>query len=247
MAAYQNYIFDLYGTLVDIRTDEKSRLLWQKAALYYAETGAPYTAAELHRRYLNLCETEQARHADPLYEIELRKVFRALYEEKGVRPGRRAVEAAALFFRVSSTKKLRLYPWVRPVFAQIRAEGARIWLLSNAQACFTLPELRGLGLDRLLDGWVLSSDAQVKKPSPAIMRRLLDTCGLSAETSLMIGNDAFADVGVARAVGMDALYLETETSPPREGAPLPRFQLLDEDYARLPALLGLDAASSVPG
>ena len=27
---YENYIFDLYGTLVDIRTNEKKTYLWQK-------------------------------------------------------------------------------------------------------------------------------------------------------------------------------------------------------------------------
>lgn len=31
---YQNYIFDLYGTLVDIRTNERKAYLWQKMSLY---------------------------------------------------------------------------------------------------------------------------------------------------------------------------------------------------------------------
>ena len=38
---YKNYIFDLYGTLADIRTDERRRELWVKTALYYTENGAP--------------------------------------------------------------------------------------------------------------------------------------------------------------------------------------------------------------
>ena len=29
---YENYIFDLYGTLVDINTDEEKRELWAKLA-----------------------------------------------------------------------------------------------------------------------------------------------------------------------------------------------------------------------
>ena len=27
---YKNYLFDLYGTLVDIKTDEQSKKLWKK-------------------------------------------------------------------------------------------------------------------------------------------------------------------------------------------------------------------------
>ena len=33
---YETCIFDLYGTLVDIRTDEEKPGLWEKLALFYA-------------------------------------------------------------------------------------------------------------------------------------------------------------------------------------------------------------------
>ena len=238
---YKNYIFDLYGTLTDIRTDEESRSLWKKTALYYTEHGAPYTASELRRTYLRLCDAEQRRHRDPLYEIELRKVFRALYTEKGVTPGGRRVEETAVFFRLTSLRYLRRYDWVLPVFAALRAEGARLYLLSNAQSCFTVPELRGLGLSDAFDGILISSDAHVKKPGPKIMEMLLARYGLSVGESLMIGNDQYADVAVARAVGMDALYLQTETSGPYDPALKAKYELLDGDFSRLPALLGIQA------
>lgn len=238
---YKNFIFDLYGTLTDIRTDEESRSLWKKTALYYTEHGAPYTASELRRTYLRLCDAEQRRHRDPLYEIELRKVFRALYTEKGVTPGGRRVEETAVFFRLTSLRYLRRYDWVLPVFAALRAEGARLYLLSNAQSCFTVPELRGLGLSDAFDGILISSDAHVKKPGPKIMEMLLARYGLSVGESLMIGNDQYADVAVARAVGMDALYLQTETSGPYDPALKAKYELLDGDFSRLPALLGIQA------
>ena len=236
---YRAYVFDLYGTLCDIRTDEKSRTLWEKTALYYTENGAPYTAAELHRAYLRLCESEQARHRDPLYEIELRKVFRALYAEKSVTPGKRRVEDTALFFRILSLKKLRRYDWVLPVFAALRERGAKLYLLSNAQSCFTVPELRALGLHDAFDGVLISSDAHVKKPSPRIARKLLDAYGLRAEDCLMVGNEQGCDVGVAHAAGMDALYLRTETSRPYDPAVRAEYELLDGDFSRLPSLLGI--------
>ena len=40
---YQNYIFDLYGTLVDIRTDEWQAQLWKKLQLLYNYHGAGYS------------------------------------------------------------------------------------------------------------------------------------------------------------------------------------------------------------
>ena len=236
---YQNYIFDLYGTLADIRTDERSRGLWEKTALYYTEHGAPWEGAELRRRYLALCRAEQERRREPLYEIELRKVFRALYAEKGVKPDRRLVEETAVFFRVCSLRYLRRYPWVEPVFAALRAAGARLYLLSNAQACFTLPELRALGLAEAFDGVVISSDARIKKPHPRIMEALLTRCGLRVSESLMIGNEQRSDVAVAHAIGMDALYLQTGTSGVYDPAMKAEYELLDGDFTKLPGLLGL--------
>ena len=45
---YNNYIFDLYGTLIDINTDEWNDDLWKKIAILYAYKGAHYTYDELN-------------------------------------------------------------------------------------------------------------------------------------------------------------------------------------------------------
>lgn len=44
---YDNYIFDLYGTLVDIHTDESDTAIWEKLAMFYGYYGALYEAKEL--------------------------------------------------------------------------------------------------------------------------------------------------------------------------------------------------------
>ena len=41
--AFKNYIFDFYGTLVDIETDESSPVLWDTMAQIYQSYGANYT------------------------------------------------------------------------------------------------------------------------------------------------------------------------------------------------------------
>ena len=50
---YKNYIFDFYGTLVDIWTDEDDEKLWKRMAALYAAYGADYSAAELKANYDN--------------------------------------------------------------------------------------------------------------------------------------------------------------------------------------------------
>ena len=48
---YDNYVFDLYGTLIDIRTDEEDLRAWEKLALLFRYHGADYEAAELRGAY----------------------------------------------------------------------------------------------------------------------------------------------------------------------------------------------------
>ena len=44
---YKNYIFDFYGTLADIRTDEEDPCLWGKMSEIYSALGAAYSPGEL--------------------------------------------------------------------------------------------------------------------------------------------------------------------------------------------------------
>lgn len=234
---YPNYIFDLYGTLTDIWTDEGSPSLWRRTALWYREHGADWEGTALRNRYLELCQQEQSRFPDPLAEIELRKVFAALFTEKGAASNRALVEYTARFFRICSLRKLERYPWVLPTFQRLREQNARLFLLSNAQACFTEGELSGLGLADAFDGVVLSSDAGIRKPSAKILQILLDRYHLSVRDCLMVGNDPDADIGMAADAGMDSLYLKTATSP--DGPPPAEATrvLLDEDYSKMDELL----------
>ena len=221
---FENYFFDLYGTLVDIRTDERKLSLWRGVAEFYSVCGAPYTPAEIHTRYLALCaeETELLAAAHPVLgtegvEIELRNVFRRLFEEKGVSVPATQVEDTAVLFRLLSfSRKPRLMKGVKRTLTGLHQQGARLYLLSNAQSCFTIPELRSLGLlDGTFDGIYLSSDFGCKKPFPAFFNAALAQAGLSSTEILMVGNDPTADIHGADSVGMKSRYIHSWQSPPR--------------------------------
>jgi putative hydrolase of the HAD superfamily len=221
---YKNYFFDLYGTLVAIRTDEQKPSLWQGAAEFYSLCGAPYTAAEIHARYLALCaeETEILAEACPALgtqgvEIELRNVFRRLFQEKGITVSATRVEDTAVLFRLLSfDREPCLMKGVKETLEELRRQGVHLYMLSNAQSCFTIPELRRLGLlDGFFDGIFLSSDFGSKKPFPAFFHAALARAGLSGSEVLMVGNDPDADIRGADAVGMKSRYIHSWQSPPR--------------------------------
>ena len=214
---YTDLIFDLYGTLVDIHTEEDA-LVWEKTALYFGYYGAHYTGEELSRAFRSAMQRREAK-AGQSYEcfpdIPFEQVMAELFREKGVTENAEALGVqAAQLFRICSTEYIRLYPDVREALAYLQEKGFRLWLLSNAQAIFTAFELQHLGLGDQLDGIYLSSDYGCRKPDVRFFRALLEEQHLDPERCLMIGNDRQTDIAGAKAAGLATLYMHTNLTPP---------------------------------
>ena len=213
---YTDLIFDLYGTLVDIHTEE-SDAVWEKTAIYFGFYGAHYTGPELKRAFDAAIAAREAK-AGQSYEcfpdIPFETVMAQLFQDRGVTEDseRLGVNAAQLF-RILSFDYIRLYPDVPDALALLRAKGFRLWLLSNAQQVFTAYELRHLGLGEQLDGIFLSSDYRCRKPDSRFFRALLESRQLDPGKCLMIGNDRQTDIAGAAALGLATLYMHTGMTP----------------------------------
>lgn len=246
---YTDVVFDLYGTLVDIHTEE-NRSVWDKTALFFSFYGACYTGVELEadfRAAMSRKEAEAGQDYECFPDIPFESVMADLFREQGVIRGADDLGFhAAQVFRIVSIEYLRLYPHVGEALAALRAAGCRLWLLSNAQRAFTAYELRALGLDEAFDGIYLSSDYGCRKPDPRFFRALLDEQSLDPTRCLMVGNDRRTDIAGAAAVGMDTLYMHTALTPwdqaPADPALHPesgegRYEFEGDDWAVLSPIL----------
>ena len=211
---YTDLIFDLYGTLVDIHTEETEQV-WEKTALYFGYYGAHYTTQELKNAF-DLEIASRKAQAGQSYEcfpdIPFQDVMADLFRRKGVTTDGLGTQAAQLF-RICSTEYIRLYPQVLEALARLRQRGYRLWLLSNAQEAFTRYELRHLGLLDAFDGIYISSCFGCRKPDLRFFQALITEQNLVPENCLMIGNDRETDIAGARAAGLDTLYLHTNLTP----------------------------------
>ena len=262
----KNYIFDLYGTLVDINADEARPALWKHLAEFYKVYGCLWSPKELHETFLFMDAEERSILAEKIHtdrpEIKLERVFiRLLFEKpvshakdsshpngpvsptsnilgpcydpqqmkiKGVSistwrkryaKDKEAVTTALMtsdwvvavsnLFRITSRKYLRLYKNTVSTLKALRASGKKVFLLSNAQKIFTMPELEELGLPPLFDEMYISSDAEMMKPEKRFMELLLTKEDLDPRESVMVGNDFFSDIAIARRAGMDSFFLNT--------------------------------------
>ncbi len=242
---YQNYIFDLYGTLVDINTNEGKPYLWKKVTELYAYYGAYYKPTEFKKAYLRLCtkhtEDLRAKNGAKYPEIQLEYVFMDLFTEKGVEVSMDIVRVIGQAFRALSTKFLCLYDGVIDLLDSIHAAGKKAYLLSNAQEMFTKHEMIALGLFDKFDGIVFSSDEGLCKPEERFFRVVIDRYNLDVKQSIMVGNDAGTDIKGANLVGMDSLYIHSDISPKitdLTGADIPAtYKIMDGDFTKVKGLI----------
>lgn len=109
---YPVVLFDLYGTLVDIHTDEQSEDAWTalRAALY--REGAEYPTNERLREQFarEVVRANARRDRGDWFEPDLLPAYHALFRACWVDGTLDQARKVAWTFRRASTSKLRLFP-----------------------------------------------------------------------------------------------------------------------------------------
>ena len=123
-----------------------------------------------------------------------------------------AAETASVC-RDAAMMHLRLYAGAKELLNDLKAAGFGVFLLSNAQRLYTIPEMRNLGILDLFDDIYISSDCGAKKPDPVFFGQFLKDTGLGPEECLMVGNDLRCDAGGAKAAGMGTYFILSGLSP----------------------------------
>lgn len=201
----KHVIFDFYGTLVKIHTDEALPSLWQTLSRQIPG----YEPMALKEKYFRTVEAHLNKTAEAsgcaYPEVRLEEVFAEIAGcsvSEGVRLARK--------FRKESMITLEPFSGTLDTMKRLREEGKTLYLLSNAQACFTMAEIHACGVDAYLDRIYISSDYRVKKPQKEFMEHLLSDNQLNVNDCLMVGNDVSSDLAIADACGMDSVYLNTD-------------------------------------
>lgn len=230
---YKNYIFDLYGTLADIKTNEYTPGFWKKIAGLLACYDAFYTPNELKKAYQTTLKKTGPSFKCQHPEYDVVKTFQLILKQKGVScPKSRALDIAYAF-RVISRSKLCIYDGVHETLEMLKSHGKSVFLLSNAQSAFTMAELKQLGLDTFFDDIFLSSDFGVKKPDTLYYQMLLNKHSLNPDQCLMTGNDPEADILGAKMAGMDALYFHSNLSEGFTPPEIADYKVLDGDFLKV--------------
>lgn len=230
----KNFIFDLYGTLVDIKTDEKDPLFKKYIAKLFRDNGIELSEDEILPMYHQEYDKQKPEpNAEPDIAISLANLMRA----GGKEPTKELVEKIAWEWRKASHKKLKLYPEVPDILSTLRTRSASIYLLSNAQSLFTRPEIKLLDLEKYFDDICISSEFGFKKPDKRFFDHIIEKNGLNKQDCVFIGNDKFTDIEGASNAGITSVYIRTETSSPDDNSVNTPYAIFDGNFNELKKML----------
>jgi putative hydrolase of the HAD superfamily len=212
-------LFDLYNTLVSIRTDEHQPRVWESLALFLRYRGLPARAGALRRGYLAGVRRAQRASAEAHPEIDVAAIFGALVGEMGHDEDDGLDAEAARLFRVLSIVRIGLFPDTLATLEALRGR-FRLGLVSDAQRVWLEPEMRMLGLEGAFDTMVVSVDHGYRKPDPRLFHLALERLGVAPSEAVYVGDMAALDVCGARAAGLRAVWVRRSHAPqPAPGCP----------------------------
>ncbi len=241
MKNYDNFLFDLYGTLIDIRTNEDDDKLWNTIRILYGYEGAEYSNIELKEMYHKFVQEEKAdvkrRFEGREYiDIDLGKVFKKLFSYKKVDDiSESKIKHIAATFRSVSTSLIELYDGVYELLDYLKENNKKIILLSNAQSLFTLNEIKMFGLDKYFDDVFISSDYEMSKPDKEYFMIPIKKYDLDPDKTVMIGNDYISDMSGAAKANLHGIYIHQEISTPvpNENEIIADFKIMDGDFRKI--------------
>jgi putative hydrolase of the HAD superfamily len=192
--------FDIYKTLIDIKTDEEDIRAYEFVCDWLGYKGIRINAREFYSVYRETIAKEVEPNRETYPDIDIGRVFKKIVKDEAV------AKETALLFRIHTTRFISLFPDTKAVLEALYGK-ARLVLVSNSQRLFTMPELIKFDLVRYFENIVLSSDVGSCKPGKKIFNAALKAAGTRPENVVYVGDNLFDDIWGAKKVGMKAVWI----------------------------------------
>jgi putative hydrolase of the HAD superfamily len=211
MKGIKAVLFDVNGTLVDIRTEEND-VVFRAVAHVLSYSGITMRRDEVRAAYFDLIAEQRAASAERHPEFDVVAIWAQIVERHAT-AFTRALPAARRAWlplhlaetqRAVSRRRLRRYPHVRSVLDTLAARFP-LAVVTDGQSAWARSELHAVGLDGYFDPVVVSGDHGYRKPDRRLFERALTQLGVAAEHAVYVGNDMHRDVFGAREAGMTTI------------------------------------------
>ncbi|MCB4790576.1 MAG: HAD family hydrolase [Elusimicrobia bacterium] len=225
--------FDIYNTLIKIKTDENDFKTYEFLSNWLAYKGVKITPRGLLSQYRKIINEELRSSKEPYPDVEIKDVFERITKKKDI------LKELTLLFRVLTTKSLIILPNAKQVLDSLHRK-VRLAVVSNSQRSFTMPELARFDIAKYFEYILFSSDIKARKPTPKIFLKALGRMKVKPADAVFVGDDLFEDVAGAKRAGMKAVWIkhkEIQNLPAENKWPLPDAEVKIDNYSSLPEVI----------
>lgn len=209
--AIKGMLFDLYGTLIDIDTNEAMDEIYRAIAHYLTYHCVYLRRWEVRERYYRIMKQQKDASGEEYPEIDVEAIWNELLMQEGIKSapirGQQA-KVIAHIYRGVSRNRLQLYPDVKRVLNELQTR-YRLALISDAQSCYAMPEIHAVGLDGYFDPIIISSHHGFRKPDSRLFKKALERMELEPHEVIGVGNDMYRDIYGAKLLGIRSILIDS--------------------------------------
>ena len=222
-------LFDLYGTLIDILTDEVDPWVYSTLSRYLSYRDIKIAPKELKKIYFEDIQSQLKQSNETYPEVDVCKIFSNMMHRYGNKTySKSAIVDTAVLFRSLTMRRFEVFQGVYEVLSSL-LEKYELALVSDAQWVFTEPEMAMLGLTKFFKFRILSSRFGFKKPDVRLFDMAMKKLVIKAEESVYIGDNPPKDLIGAKKAGMKFILFRSEYKPNNDFQPDGQFN----DYSEL--------------
>lgn len=211
-------LFDLYGTLVDIKTNEHRDDVFEMVSRFLEYRRVFISGRELKELYLLEINQQFARSRERHPEVDAARAFGDILRERARTNDRYLAMITSQLYRSLCREYIRLYDdtfWTLNEFKK----HYRLGIVSDAQRVFCTPELRALRLEDFFDALVISSDFGFRKPDPRMFHIALAMLDVQPAEAAYIGNSYETDLSGAKGANLAVAGLVRQSESDRKSLP----------------------------
>lgn len=203
-------IFDLYGTLIDISTDEHDPHVYEILSRYLGYHSVSVAPDELKKAYFDGIQQHLHESKEVHPEVDVYKIFFNIMNRYGKkRSSKGNVMDIAALFRSLTIRHFHVFEGIYDVLVALSGQHNTA-IISDAQWIYAEPEIANLGLDQFFGVRILSSRFGFKKPDPRLFRAATEKLGVSPEDCIYVGENPCKDLGGAKRVGMKFILFRSD-------------------------------------
>jgi len=209
-------LFDMYGTLVDIKTDEHRDDIFESLSRFLEYRQVYIPPGEFKELYFSHINQQLAKSRENHPEIDVALAFEDVLSHHGGAYNRYLAMITTQLYRSLCRERMKLFPDTFWTLNKFRKR-YRLGIVSDSQRLFCKAELKALRIEDFFDVVVISSDYGFRKPDPRLFNIALTIFNVGASEAVYIGNNFETDAVGAKKAGFGLVGLIHQTDEDKMG------------------------------